>query len=111
MILIKTQGPDGPFRQIMGNVFIVVPAFAGALFFYLGAPGQRWLRTPWPARPARVAASVCVAISLIAAFGALHPAASLSVVVTTLMASLTVLPFIGAMVERARTPRRDQAAS
>jgi ABC-type uncharacterized transport system permease subunit len=75
------------------------------LLFYVSSPGQRWLRAPWPARPARLAAAVCVAISLICAARALQLATSLSVVVTTLMACLTAYPFIGALVERSRTRR------
>ncbi|CAB3653523.1 hypothetical protein LMG24238_01275 [Paraburkholderia sediminicola] len=89
----------------MGNVFIVAPAFAGALLFYFSVPGQRWLHRPWPARPARVAAAVCVAFSLACAGAALHPATSLAVVVTTLMASLTALPFVGVLIERSRAQR------
>ncbi|HEY2604540.1 hypothetical protein P0D88_28930 [Paraburkholderia sp. RL18-103-BIB-C] len=89
----------------MGNVLIVVSALAGALLFYVSAPGQRWLRAPWPARPARLAATMCVALSLACAARALLPATSLSVVVTTLMASLTSYPFIGALIERRRARR------
>ncbi|HYS63251.1 MAG TPA: hypothetical protein VEN30_05425 [Paraburkholderia sp.] len=89
----------------MGNVFIVAPAFAGALLFYLGMPGQRWLRAPWPARPTRIAAAVCVVASLVCAARAMQPATSLSVVVTTLMAILTAYPFVGALIERTRTRR------
>jgi ABC-type uncharacterized transport system permease subunit len=89
----------------MGNVLIVAPAFAGALLFYVSSPGQRWLREPWPVRPARFAAAVCVAISLACAARALQPATSLSVVVTTVMACLTATPFIGALVERSRARR------
>ncbi|MFM0737446.1 hypothetical protein PQQ51_09410 [Paraburkholderia xenovorans] len=94
----------------MGNVLIVAPAFAGALLFYLASDGQRWLRRPWPARPARVAAAVCIALSLVCAARTLHPAASVSVVVTVLMASLSVLPFVGALVERSRMKRANHAA-
>jgi hypothetical protein len=89
----------------MGNVLIVAPAFAGALLFYVSAPAQRWLRAPWPARPARIAAVVCVAISLVCAAQALQFATSLSVVVTALMACLTAAPFIGVLIERGRVKR------
>ncbi|HEY4296148.1 MAG TPA: hypothetical protein VGM85_06715 [Paraburkholderia sp.] len=89
----------------MGNILIVVSALAGALLFYVSAPGQRWLRTPWPARPTRLAAAVCVALSLVCAARALQLATSLSVVVTTLMAALTAYPFIGVLVERRRARR------
>ncbi|QQC66229.1 hypothetical protein [Paraburkholderia ginsengisoli] len=86
----------------MGNVLIVVSALAGALLFYVGAPSQRWLRAPLPARPARFAATACIALSLVCAARALQPATSLSVVVTMLMAGLTAYPFIGALLERRR---------
>ncbi|MFM0642857.1 hypothetical protein PQR14_00885 [Paraburkholderia bryophila] len=89
----------------MGNVFIVALACAGALFFYCSMPGQRWLRAPLPALPARCAAAVCVALSVGCAASALQPVTSLSVVVTTLMASLTVYPFVGALIERTRFRR------
>jgi hypothetical protein len=48
---------------------------------------------------------MCVALSLACAARALLPATSLSVVVTTLMASLTSYPFIGALIERRRARR------
>nr|WKF62223.1 hypothetical protein HUO10_006756 [Paraburkholderia busanensis] len=89
----------------MGNVFIVALACAGALFFYCSAPSQRWLRRPLPARPARMAAAACVASSVVYAAGAMSAATSLSIVVTTLMASLTACPFIGALIERGRSRR------
>ncbi|OLL32218.1 hypothetical protein BTH42_07130 [Burkholderia sp. SRS-W-2-2016] len=89
----------------MGNLPIVAPAIAGALLFYLGSPGQRWLRAPWPARSTRVAAAVCVALSAVCAVRALQPATSLAVVATTLMASLTAWPFLGALLERRRARR------
>jgi hypothetical protein len=89
----------------MGNVLIVVSALAGALLFYIGSPAQRLLRAPWPARPTRVAAALCVALSLIGAARALQPATSLSVVVTMLMAGLTAYPFIGALAEHRRARR------
>ncbi|PQV54301.1 hypothetical protein B0G83_101483 [Paraburkholderia sp. BL21I4N1] len=89
----------------MGNLFIVALACAGALFFYCSMPGQRWLRAPLPARLARCAAAVCVAFSIGLATSAMEPATSLSVVVTTLMASLTVYPFVGALIERTRLRR------
>jgi hypothetical protein len=89
----------------MGNLLIVAPAVAGALLFYLSSPGQRWLRMPWPIRPARIAAAACVVLSLVCAARAFQPATSLSLVVTTLMASLTAWPFIGALIERNRARR------
>lgn len=89
----------------MGNVLIVVSAMVGASLFYLSTTGQRWLRAPWPARLARSAAAACVALSLACAAQALQPATSLSVVVTTLMASLMAYPFIGALLERRRARR------
>jgi hypothetical protein len=89
----------------MGNVLIVAPAFAGALLLYVSSPAQRWVRTPWPARPPRGAALVCIAISLVCAVRALQLATSLSVVVTMLMACLTAAPFIGALIDRCRSRR------
>jgi hypothetical protein len=89
----------------MGNGVIVAPAIAGALLLYVSTSVQRWLRAPWPARPARVAALVCIAISLACAAHALQPAASLSVVVTVLMTCLTAAPFIGALIGRSRSTR------
>ncbi|MGF6571544.1 peptidoglycan/LPS O-acetylase OafA/YrhL [Paraburkholderia sp. GAS333] len=89
----------------MGTVLIVAPAFAGALLLYVSSPAQRWLRAPWPARSARLAALVCVAISLVCAARALQPATSLSVVVTVLMACLTAAPFIGALIDHSRSKR------
>lgn len=89
----------------MGNVLIVVSALAGASLFYVSTPSQRWLRAPLPARPARLAATLCVALSLACAARALQPATSLSVVVTTLMAGLSAYPFIGALIERRRARR------
>jgi hypothetical protein len=92
----------------MGNGLIVALALAGALLFYVGSASQRWLRAPLPARPARLAAVLCIALSLACAARALQPATSLSVVLTTLMAALTAYPFIGALVERRRIRRAEQ---
>lgn len=92
----------------MGTVSIVAPAVAGALLFYLSMPAQRWLRAPWPARPARLAALGCLAISLVCAARVLQPATSLAVVVTALMTSLTAAPFVGALLAHGRCRRAAQ---
>lgn len=89
----------------MGNVFIVAPACAGALLFYCSMPEQRWLRAPLAVRWARIAAAVCVAWSVAYATEAMPAATSLAMVVTTLMASLTAYPFVGALIERVRNRR------
>jgi hypothetical protein len=89
----------------MGNVSIVAPALAGALLFYLSMPAQRWLHAPWPAKPARLGALACIAISLICAARALQPATSLAVIITALMAGLTAAPFVGALLARSRSRR------
>jgi hypothetical protein len=86
----------------MRDVLIVVSACAGTLLFYFSTPAQRWLHAPWPARPARIAACVCIVASFVCGTQALHPATSLSFVVTMIMVCLTAYPFVGVLVERVR---------
>jgi peptidoglycan/LPS O-acetylase OafA/YrhL len=94
------QATDRRFTYSMNTAFTVASALAGALLFYSSTSNQRWLREPWPARPARIAAAVCVIASLVSAAIGLQISTSLSVVITTLMACLTAYPFIGVLVER-----------
>ncbi|MFM0046440.1 hypothetical protein [Paraburkholderia sediminicola] len=86
----------------MGIFFMIALAFGGALLFYFTAPHQRWLRAPWPARPTRIASSVCVAAAIVCGTQVLPVATSLSIVVATVMACFTLYPFVGLLIERAR---------
>ncbi|MDE1182476.1 hypothetical protein [Paraburkholderia sp.] len=88
----------------MKDLFIVGSAFAAALLFYLCSPGQRWLRAPLPPRHTRVLAAMCVIASFATAADALHPAASLSLLATVIVATLAACPYIGVLVERMRVP-------
>ncbi|WP_165091158.1 hypothetical protein [Caballeronia sp. SBC2] len=82
----------------------VLFAIAGALAFYLAAPGQRWLRAPLPPRLFRTLAAMLSILAFVIGMGAsrLHPATSLAIVFTAAMASLTACPFIGVLLERVR---------
>ncbi|PLZ02647.1 hypothetical protein CY652_08895 [Burkholderia sp. WAC0059] len=86
----------------MKDSFIVVLAGAGALLAYLGSSRQRWLRRPWPARPTRVAATLCLLAACGLGAQARPVAAALSLVVTVVMACLSASPFVGLLVERWR---------
>jgi hypothetical protein len=77
-------------------------AIAGALAFYLAAPGQRWLRAPLPARLFRTLAAVFSILAFVIGASGLHPATSLASVLTAAMACLTACPFIGVLLERVR---------
>ncbi|QDQ80201.1 hypothetical protein [Paraburkholderia megapolitana] len=89
----------------MKDLFIVASALAGALLFYLSAPGQRWFRKPWRARPSRIGAVACTIAAFSTGADAMHPATSLSLVITTIMATLVACPLLGAVLEHRRLPR------
>ncbi len=70
----------------------------GALAFYLGAPSQRWLRTPLSPRFARSAASIFLVLALGIAVTGSHPASSLSILFTAAMAVFVACPFVGVLL-------------
>ena len=80
----------------------VLFAIAGALAFYLAAPGQRWLRAPLAPRLFRTLAAVFSILAFVIGASELHPATSLAIVFTAAMACLTACPFIGVLLERGR---------
>ncbi|CAH2802473.1 MAG: hypothetical protein CBARDMAM_4539 [uncultured Caballeronia sp.] len=81
----------------------VLFVIAGALAFYLAAPGQRWLRAPLPPRLFRT----LTGISSLAAFVILSARAGcIAIVFTAAMACLTACPFIGVLLERVPGWRR-----
>jgi hypothetical protein len=80
----------------------VLFAIAGALAFYLAAPGQRWLRAPLAPRLFRAIAATSSILAVVVGASRLHPATSLAIVFTAAMACLTACPFIGALLERTR---------
>ncbi|CAN7368593.1 hypothetical protein LJR034_002049 [Caballeronia sp. LjRoot34] len=80
----------------------VLFAIAGAITFYLAAPGQRWLRAPLPPRLFRMLGAIFSIAAFVIGASALHPATSLAIVFTAAMACLTACPFIGALLERTR---------
>jgi hypothetical protein len=86
----------------MKDSFPAILAGAAAVLAYVSAPGQRWLRAPWPARPTRSAAGACLLAALACGMRALHPATALALIVTVVMTCLTASPFIGVLVERVR---------
>ncbi|MGH8780085.1 hypothetical protein [Paraburkholderia sp.] len=93
----------------MKDLLIVASALAGALLFYFSAPHQRWFRAPWRARPSRIAAAVCSIAAFATGADALHPATSLSLVVSTMMATLVACPLLGALIEQRRLAAREPA--
>lgn len=109
MILIKTSAVlDAPrVRRIMKDLLIVASALAGALLFYFSAPHQRWFRAPWRARPSRIAAAVFSIAAFATGADALHPATSLSLVVSTMMATFVACPLLGVLIERRRFSTRE----
>ncbi|CAG9191303.1 conserved membrane hypothetical protein [Paraburkholderia sabiae] len=79
----------------------VALAFVSALFFYLGSPGQQWRVAPlWP-RFSRRASLVALIAAVIPGVTSGHLASTLSIVVTTLMASFVAFPFVAALRRRA----------
>lgn len=86
----------------MSTFFMIALAASGALLFYFTAPHQRWLRAPWAARPTRIGASACVAAAVVCGAQTVPVATSLSIVVATAMACLTLYPFVGLLIERVR---------
>jgi len=80
----------------------VLLAIAGALAFYLAAPGQRWLRAPLRPRLFRTLAAVFSIAAFVIGASGQHPATSLAIVFTAAMACLTACPFIGVLLERVR---------
>jgi hypothetical protein len=80
----------------------VLLAIAGALAFYLAAPGQRWLRAPLRPRLFRTLAAIFSIAAFVIGASGQHPATSLAIVFTAAMACLTACPFIGVLLERVR---------
>jgi len=80
----------------------VLLAIAGALAFYLAAPGQRWLRAPLAPRLFRTLAATLSILAVVIGASGVHPATSLAIVFTAGMACLTACPFIGVLLERTR---------
>jgi hypothetical protein len=79
----------------------VALAFVSALLFYLGSPGQQWRAAPlWP-RACRSAALVAAIAALIPGIVAGHLATTLSIDITTVMASFVAFPFVAALRRRA----------
>ncbi|CAH2810775.1 MAG: hypothetical protein CBCREVIR_2807 [Candidatus Burkholderia crenata] len=70
----------------------VLFAVAGALAFYLAAPGQRWLRAPLPPRLFRTLAAISGLAAFVIGASRLYPATSLAIVFTAAMACLTACP-------------------
>ncbi|WP_109480068.1 hypothetical protein [Paraburkholderia sp. C35] len=78
----------------------VALAFVSALLFYLGSPGQQWRAAPlWP-RFSRRLALIALGASLVPGIAEGHLAATLSIVVTTLMAGFVAFPFVAALRNR-----------
>ncbi|MBN3763598.1 hypothetical protein [Burkholderia sp. Ac-20365] len=78
----------------------VALAFVSALLFYLGSPGQQWRAAPlWP-RFSRRAALIALIAAVISGGAAGHLATTLSIVITTLMASFVAFPFVAALCKR-----------
>jgi ABC-type uncharacterized transport system permease subunit len=79
----------------------VALAFVSALLFYLGSPGQQWLKASLPSRLTTRTALLVAIVAVVP--GALegHTATTLSVVVTTLMASFVAFPFVAVWRKRA----------
>ena len=86
----------------MLNLLPAVLVSVAAITFYLGAPGQTWLREPLPRRVARRLALAFSVAAVVLGARALHPATSLSLVAAIAMAWLTACPFIGAWLNRRR---------
>jgi ABC-type uncharacterized transport system permease subunit len=86
----------------------VALAFVSALLFYLGSPGQQWRATPLPPRSSRSLACLAVIAAIVPGVLDGHTATTLSIVITTLMASLVAFPFVAVAVSRRRAvrPRR-----
>lgn len=82
------------------NTFTLIGLLApllGSTALYLASPNQRWLATPWPARPARAAGGLCLAVGLHALLQTLQAAAGVFVFVTWLMLLCVLFPYIGAL--------------
>lgn len=77
---------------------------AGSLCLYAGSPHQRWLRAPWPRRPARWAGAALFALAWLALACAMDRMAATFTFITGSMLALTLLPYLGAWlhVHRAR---------
>jgi hypothetical protein len=86
----------------MQDFFMLASAMAGALGCYLGSSAQRWLRAPLKPRIAQPVALLLLAMALASGASSEHPATSLAVVFTAVMAVFVAAPFIGAMLRQLR---------
>jgi hypothetical protein len=82
----------------MQDLSMLASTIVGALGFYLGAPSQRWLRAPLSARIAQPGASIFLVLAVFIAVTGGHPATSLSIMFTSVMAVFVACPFIGVLL-------------
>jgi hypothetical protein len=77
-------------------------ALVGAVCLYLSSPNQRWLTTPMPAVPARLAGGLGCCAALYWLCLTMQILAACFVFLTVMMALLTALPCCGALLQIVR---------
>ncbi|WP_036595551.1 hypothetical protein [Ottowia thiooxydans] len=70
------------------------------LCFYAASPNQKMWSKAWPSWPAYIAGTALLVAAWLAFAQDMRPLATAFALVTTLMLALSVLPYIGALVDR-----------
>ncbi len=73
-------------------------SLSGCVGLYLTSSHQRWLASPWPAKPTRTIGLVLIAVSLVPLLRVLLPATAVFVLITWVMLLLTLMPYIDALL-------------
>lgn len=80
----------------------VAATLAGCVCIYLASAHQRWRAAPWPARPARAAGAVLLALGWLALAQDMQRLTAAFSFATLVMLVFTLLPYVGALLSLRR---------
>jgi len=88
----------------MQTFFLIglISVLLGCCGMYQGSPNQRWLAASWPARPTRVLSTLLLALGWLSLAQVMSFLTATFVFLTALMLTLSVLPYIGALLSLRR---------
>lgn len=76
----------------------LIAALTGCIGLYLSSGNQRWLPSPLPAVPARMAATLLMGVGWLGLAHEMHALTVSFVFITVLMLAFTLLPYVGALL-------------
>jgi hypothetical protein len=77
-------------------------ALLGCTCLYLASHNQRWLASPWPARPARAGAAMLLVLGWILLAQYMQLLTATFTFLAVVMLALSTLPYIGALLTSRR---------